>query len=121
MYEKRDIYTHVHLRGMMRVFGRYHLTTDRRMKAKRRKRLRLYGKRRPRMPKPPMADNDKGFTLRMIREADSRFAVVKQMRERLERLIDDCQFETVAEESLCGRAVFFSRLLGIARSGGNGR
>lgn len=77
------------------------------MKTKeRRKRLRLYGKRRPRMPKPGLAKRDKGFSLRLINEADSRFAVVKQMRQRLKQLLDDCGTETLAEEWLAARAVF---------------
>ncbi len=76
------------------------------MKTKPKKRLRLFGKKKVRLPKPGLAKKDKGFTLRMIQEADSRFAVVKQMRTRLQELLEDCGIETKAEEWLAGRAVF---------------
>jgi hypothetical protein len=75
------------------------------MKTKKRK-VRLYGKSQPRMPKPVSAKKDKGFSLRMIAEADSRFAVVKQMRKRLQTLMDDAGVTTIQREWLASRAVF---------------
>lgn len=58
------------------------------------------------MPKPTSARKDKGFSLRLITEADSRFAVVKQMRKRLETLMDDAGVDTQQKEWLASRAVF---------------
>src|SRR5262245_36227434 len=70
------------------------------------KRKRLYGKKKVRMPKPGFADPKAGFSLRLIEEADSRFAVVKQMKKRLEHLLADCDIQTQAEEWMAARAVF---------------
>ena len=58
------------------------------------------------MPSPISAKKDKGFSLRLIGEADSRFAVVKAMRRRLEELKRDAGVDTVSKEWLAGRAVF---------------
>jgi hypothetical protein len=75
------------------------------MKTKTRK-PRLWGKTRLKMPKPVPAKKDKGFSLRLIGEADSRFAVVKAMRRRLEELKRDAGVDTVSKEWLAARAVF---------------
>src|SRR4051812_27235148 len=76
------------------------------MKTKHKRKIRLYGKEQPRMPRPVSAKKDKGFSLRLITEADSRFAVVKQMRKRLESLMEDAGVDTVSKEWLAARAVF---------------
>jgi hypothetical protein len=55
---------------------------------------------------PVKAKRDKGFSLRSIEEADSRYAVVKTMRNRLKQLKEDVNTDTVAKEWLAGRAVF---------------
>src|SRR5688572_21840392 len=76
------------------------------MKTKANRKTRLYGKHQPRMPMPKTAGRDKGFSLRTINEADSRFAVVKDMRRRLEKLKDESDCDTLAREALAGRAIF---------------
>jgi hypothetical protein len=75
------------------------------MKTKERK-PRLWGKRRLKMPRPVSAKKDRGFSLRQITEADSRYAVVKTMRQRLEQLKEDAGVDTVSKEWLAARAVF---------------
>lgn len=75
------------------------------MKTKTRK-PRLWSKRRVKLPKPVSAKKDKGFSLRLIGEADSRYAVVKAMRSRLEQLKADANVDSIQKEWLCGRAVF---------------
>jgi hypothetical protein len=71
------------------------------------KKPRLYGKKPPRMPKPVSAKKDKdGFSLRLIDQADHRFAVVKQMKARVDQLLDEAGCETFAKQCLAGRAVF---------------
>lgn len=67
--------------------------------------IRLYSKRKPRMAIPLPAKKDKGFSLRQISEADSRYAVVKEMRKRLEQLKNECGVDSIQKEWLCGRAV----------------
>ena len=67
--------------------------------------IRLYPKRKPRMAVPISARKDRGFSLRQISEADSRYAVVKEMRKRLEQLKEDCGVDSIQKEWLCGRAV----------------
>jgi hypothetical protein len=71
-----------------------------------RRKVRLYGKEQPRFPKPRSAKRDKGFSLKTINNADCRFAVVKQMRKRLDQLMDDAGVDTVSKEWLAARAVF---------------
>jgi len=75
------------------------------MKTKKRK-TRLWGKKRLKMPRPVSANRDKGFSLRLITEADSRYSVVKTMRQRLEQLKEDAGVDTAAKEWLAARAVF---------------
>lgn len=67
---------------------------------------RLYGKKQPRMPHPVSAKKDKGFSLRLIDSADHRFAVVKQMQNRVNQLMEEAGCETFAKKCLAGRAVF---------------
>jgi hypothetical protein len=69
---------------------------------------RLYGKNPPRLPKPVSAKRDtrEGFSLRIIDEADHRFAVVKQMKSRVDRLIEETGSDTLAKQFMAGRAVF---------------
>ncbi len=67
---------------------------------------RLYSDRKVRMPKPIAKRRDKGFSLRMIDEADSRFRAVKEMRRRLQRLKREAGVDTAAREWLAARAVF---------------
>ena len=67
--------------------------------------IRLYSKRKPRIAIPVPAKKDKGFSLRQISEADSRYAVVKEMRKRLEQLKNECGVDSIQKEWLCGRAV----------------
>lgn len=83
------------------------------MKTKRKnKRLRLSGKRRARLPKPRFHEkDDKGFSLRTIEEADGRFSLVKRMRQRLNRLMDDAAIDSVQKEMLAGRAIFLCSYL----------
>ena len=70
------------------------------------KKPRLYGKP-PRMPKPVSAKKDKGgFSLKMIDQADHRFAVVKQMKARVDQLLEESGSDTFAKQCLAGRAVF---------------
>lgn len=80
------------------------------MKTKRKKN-RLYSKDQPRMPKPVSAKHDKGFSLRMIESADGRFAVVKEMRRRLEQLESDVNADSEPKKWLAGRAVFLVSFL----------
>ncbi len=63
------------------------------------------------MPKPVSSKKDNGFSLRLITEADWRFAVVKQMRKRLETLMDGAGVDTQQKEWLASRAVFIVRYL----------
>jgi len=83
------------------------------MKSKTKKRLRLYGKQKPRLPKPVNAKKDRrsGFSLRLIQEADSRFSVVKTIKRRLEQLIEDAGCDSIQKEILAGRAVFMAARL----------
>jgi hypothetical protein len=72
------------------------------------KKPRLYSRKRVKMPKPPLkTKNDHGFSLRTINEADSRFHVVRLMRERVKNLMDDCDaHSSIGKEWMCGRAAF---------------
>lgn len=67
--------------------------------------IKLYPERTPRMSVPVPAKKDKGFSLRQISEADSSFAVVKVMRQRLEQLKLEAGAPSIQKEWLCGRAV----------------
>lgn len=73
------------------------------MKTKRKRKPRLYGKEQPRFQRPLSAKEDKGFSLRLITESEGRFAVVKQMRKRLQTLMDDAGVDTVSKEWLAAR------------------
>ena len=75
------------------------------MKIDYKRKRRIWGKTKPRMPKPGRKDAD-SFALRLISEADSRYAVVKEMKRRLERLIDDAGLTSIQQEWLAARAVF---------------
>jgi hypothetical protein len=69
------------------------------MESKRKR--RLWPKRKLQMPRPKKPAHDKkGSTLRLITEADSRFAVVKEMRRRFDQLIIDAGLTTIQQEWL---------------------
>jgi hypothetical protein len=74
------------------------------------KKPRLYSKRKLKMPKPSRSSKGK-FELRTIHSADGRFHVVKQMRERVAKLVEDCNADTIQKEWLCGRAVYIHSFL----------
>src|SRR4051812_34182163 len=74
------------------------------------KKPRLYGTKKYKMPKPSRRSKGK-FELRTIQEADSRYHVVKLMRERVQKLMEDCNADTLAKEFLCGRAVYIASFL----------
>jgi hypothetical protein len=81
------------------------------MKTKK-KRLRLSGKKRPRFPLPPVkAKKDDGFSLRVIDEADGRFSLVKRLKQRLERLMEDAAIDSIQKEILAGRCIFLTAYL----------
>lgn len=68
---------------------------------------RLYSRREPRLPLPnPKANRDKSFALRALSNADNRFAIVKELRRRLEQLKEDAGVQTLQREWLAARAVF---------------
>lgn len=67
---------------------------------------RLKGKHRQHLPKPVTASKDRGFSLRMIEEADGRLASVKLMRARLSDLMEDSGCDTVQQQWLAARGVF---------------
>jgi hypothetical protein len=46
---------------------------------------RVYSKRKPRLPLPTKG-NRKSFALKALQNADHRFAIVKELHRRLERL-----------------------------------
>lgn len=78
------------------------------------KKPRLTGKRKVRLPIPkPSSQRGPSFELRTINEADSRLSVVKQMRERIRKLLLDCDGKTIQEEWLAARCVY---LLGYLES-----
>ncbi len=51
------------------------------------------------------------FRPRFWMEADQRFAVVKELRARVERLQADCGADSYAKQLLCERAVFMLAVL----------
>lgn len=56
---------------------------------------------------PPPRKVSKGkFELRTIKEADSRYHVVRKLRQGIERMLSEVGESTLAKEMLCGRAVF---------------
>src|SRR5688572_21697439 len=73
-----------------------------------RRKKRLYSTREPRLPLPSykVAKKDKSFALRTLANADSRFAIVKELRRRLEQLKEDTGCVTLQREWMCARAVF---------------
>lgn len=72
---------------------------------------RLYGVKKFKMPKPPRKSKGR-FELRTINEGDGRYHVVKLMRERVAKLIEDCGAQdTLAKELLCGRAIYIASYL----------
>lgn len=74
------------------------------MEAKRKR--RLWSKRKLQMPRPTKPTHDKkGLSLRLITEADSRFAVVKEMRRRIDQLIMDAGLTTIQQEWLANLVV----------------
>lgn len=75
------------------------------LRERRRHKTRLYGKNRLSMPKPKKKSKGR-FELRLIDEADSRFTVVKEMRNRIQQLIDDAALTSVQQHWLAARAVF---------------
>ena len=83
-------------------------------KLKKRTKLRLWSKRKPKLPRPRVRGSDKKqgrFALRALDEADSRFAVVKELKRRLNRLNDDAGVDCSQKEMLAGRAVFLCSYL----------
>lgn len=84
------------------------------MKTKQKRKLRLRGRDRVRLERPKRGEpekNDKSFYLRVHEEADGRYSVVKIMRQRLERLLDDAGADTEQKRMLCGRASFLAAML----------
>ncbi len=79
------------------------------MKTKRKP--RLWSNRKLRFPRPNDKKQGKTFALRLISEADQRFAVVKELKRRLKRLIEDAGIVSVQKEMLAGRAVFLASYL----------
>jgi hypothetical protein len=76
------------------------------------KKPRLYGKHKQRLPLPKSSSHRaKSFELRTIREADQRLSVVKLMRERIRKLMLDCDAQTIQEEWLASRAVYLLSFL----------
>jgi hypothetical protein len=76
------------------------------------KRIRTYAKSPPKVPKLVSARKDRdGVSLRMIEQADGRLLVVRRMRERVARLLDEFQADTLAKEALAGRAAFILQSL----------
>lgn len=75
------------------------------------KKPRLYGVRKYKMPLPPSRRSKGKFELRTINEADSRYHVVKLLRQRVQKLMDDCAADTLAKELLCGRACYIASFL----------
>jgi hypothetical protein len=53
-----------------------------------------------------VAKKDKGFALRTLEGADQRFAIVKELRRRLEQLKEDAGVQTIQREWMAARAVF---------------
>ena len=88
------------------------------MKTKRKRKPRLYGKDRLTFRNPVSAKKDKGFSLRTIEEADSRFHVVKTLHKRLKQLLDETGSDTLARKMLAGRAVFVAAYLESAEVDG---
>lgn len=81
---------------------------------KRRTKLRLWSKRKPKLPRPKNKGSERQqgrFALRALDEADSRFAVVKELKRRLNRLNDDAGVDCSQKEMLAGRAVFLCSYL----------
>jgi hypothetical protein len=66
---------------------------------------RTYSKRKPRLPLPTKS-RSKSFALKALNNADHRFAVVKELHRRLERLKTEHCIETFSRECLAARAVF---------------
>lgn len=64
------------------------------------KRSRLKGKQPARLPQK--------FTPQLLAHADGRYAVVKLLRRRLERLKKECGADSYQKELLCERAVFIA-------------
>jgi hypothetical protein len=82
------------------------------MKTKRKRKPRLYGKDRLTFRNPVSAKRDKkGFSLRIIEEADGRLHVVKTLHTRLKQLLDDTGSDTLARHMLAARAVFIAAYL----------
>lgn len=71
---------------------------------------RLYSKRKYKAPKPRSRGNGK-FELRVISEADSRYHVVKVLRQQVAKLIADTNADTRQKELLCARAAFIAAYL----------
>lgn len=71
---------------------------------------RLFAKKKCKLPVPPTKSKGK-FELRTLNEADSRYYVVKRMRERVAKLVEDCNADTIQKEWLCGRAVYIQSFL----------
>jgi hypothetical protein len=72
------------------------------------KKPRLYSKREPRLPVPSYRrrTKDKSFALRTLDNCDARFAIVKELRRRLEQLKEDAGVQTIQREWMAARAVF---------------
>jgi hypothetical protein len=68
---------------------------------------RLYSPRVPRLPLPKNPNKVKGsFALKTLNNADHRFAIVKELHRRLERLLEDTGATTLQREFMAARAIF---------------
>jgi hypothetical protein len=83
-------------------------------KTKKRNKLRLWSKRKQKLPVPKTkgSENKQGrFALRALGECDSRLAVVKELKRRLNRLESDAGVDCSQKEMLAGRAIFMVSFL----------
>lgn len=69
---------------------------------------RLAGKRRVKLPK--------NFTPKLFSEADNRFAIVKELKRRCERLMIDTAADSMQKRALCQEAVFVGAQLETMRT-----
>lgn len=83
------------------------MKTKRRNKQDKPRKLRLWGRTAPRLPRPTGKDAKRGdFALRVLGEADGRCSVVKETRRRLKELMEDAGANSFQKRALAARAIF---------------
>ena len=69
-----------------------------------RTKTRLRGDKQFRLPTP--GKNGESYEVKSLDMADGRYSVVKRLRQRLSKLTEETNADTVAKDVLCNRAMF---------------